>query len=1443
MSGPDAFTDGSTGRPADDLLDALAFPAFSSDDVWEPSAAALRAERARVLEAMASLHSPEAIDDAWSVVAACSYRLALLDEAEAGDVRTAVQDAEALFAHADLTCAACAGPAESRDAVGGHTCAGRDTHIAWQYRRTGYAHLLVMLAAMEDRPEHLERAHGLLSAVLENPAAVGAADDGSDDSGAGDEIFVRRLMARVCTLRYWFPGGEETEPGLCGRRALLDEAIRRCESVFDLLEEDDPDGAQVHADLGDLLLDRCIATGDPEDLRDAERAVRQLRTALAAGDRNDGFVLNGLGWALLLLGRCREDADVVREALDVMARARSAGAPLPDEEEAFARCLLWSTTHCNDRPQAPLVEALVEPLLDTADALEELPPYYVDVFARVLYEQAVARNDDTRRDRCLALLEHALEHWDEEDDGDPSAALLTLSSCQLTRFGNDHEPARLFAARQHAERLAARPDAIPGIRRLALCVAAAAHNELARLGLAEPDPERTELFVRAYQETQREIDEGTTFVNHNTWEVGALVHDVGGAHRLADGFAEAYRRWRVLDRADPQYAMGAAAILMLVADHDGDSPATTEQVEELHAAAMGALDGADWQATVGLMAGTARLRGVRGAGARRSYEAALRHLDRAGVDLGDSVGSSGRTADQVSMARAWAVLGRGAALGGVDDIEEALAELRSLRTSPTLTGYQRSRLDAQIALLSVRRAVALGDLGTADRALRALGDAYAATDPEDPHRISVWSSLENARIERDVLAERLGRPRSPRPAGAPTPGELKRLAARLPTAQRATVLADNGVRCLTEAAERNDTRRLDEAEELLSAALAVANEGGEQWVRCACALGSALNLRFLAEKKPEVLNAGIEWLIRARERAGGPEHPMWALTGLALGRSLRTRADWWRITGSRADADRAQARLTGLAALRGHAWAALTQSGTDHATEVAVHATDAALEVVEWSIQDECPQDAVRALDACRALVLHAALTSLSVPDRLTAAGHPDLAAEWRVAEATTTAAAPVRQSVPSELRRRALTALATPPEATASHSVPAPAGPPPLDPLLDPPSVEEIGGALRVLGLDALAYLLASDDDRGGTAVVVTRDGRAHALALPLLRSGAAPLRAFLPERPAAGAGRDLGPVSRPSARTGPTRLRDQLDRLGSWTWFAAVKPLLEALGMPERTPRVVLVPMGALGGVPWHAAWEPAGQGRRHYAVQRAEISYTASARLLCDLAARPAVRPDGPALVVGDPTGDLPYAGEEAQAVWRSFYAPAAHGGSSAGSYLGRGATADDVLAWLRSPDASGGILHLACHGVVTEGRGRTARLSLSGGELSAEALAETAGERLALVLLAACRSHVSGRGHNEAYTLATAFLVSGAASVIGSLWPVPDDATSVLMYLTHHFLRRERLGPQQALRRAQLWMLDPHRVLPAGMPAALRERALATDLHDPTAWAGFTHLGRL
>src|SRR5204862_1027223 len=109
-----------------------------------------------------------------------------------------------------------------------------------------------------------------------------------------------------------------------------------------------------------------------------------------------------------------------------------------------------------------------------------------------------------------------------------------------------------------------------------------------------------------------------------------------------------------------------------------------------------------------------------------------------------------------------------------------------------------------------------------------------------------------------------------------------------------------------------------------------------------------------------------------------------------------------------------------------------------------------------------------------------------------------------------------------------------------------------------------------------------------------------------------------------------------------------------------------------------------------------------------------------------------------------------------------------------------------------------------------------------------LGHAAFHRVRLAVLSACQTAVTGmRLPDEAVSLATGVLFSGAAGVIAALWAVPDAATRELMVEMH---RRWRSGAGDAV-------------------AALRaaQDAMRTgDLGDgrwthPANWAGFTYLG--
>lgn len=1329
----------------------------------------------------------------------------------------------------------------------------------WHAWRIRYAYVRACQYDKDEDPERLEEA---LDLVCEGLAELPADEEYDQERVLGRHLLANGSKARLTTL---------PEQGDGDRRAeLLAEALELHYEVLPLLEPGSGEETDLRESLGYLHLER--ASGGGGDLHDAVASAGHYRAVLEAALPTSDLPLvrHSVGLALMIQGISTRNRDVLEEARAELGTAlhearRSGEQPSwaweSEIRSAYVRAVIWS--NWKDQAHAAAAEAELSGLLTAPDAVDRLLPHYLDGFGRLLFERSSARGDTAGQDRAIGLMRRAVEAWRPARDGKVTATAFLLAAFQQGRYHDDPNPERLHEITRAADQVLADDELATDLREMVQMVGGWAWSALEqehgfRPGPSGGSPSRMSMadLGRLQRRFYEELGRGRNFLDFSETDddFPGLIRGTLNPSRLTGAFDEAYARWLAMEPGQQraEFALALLTHLMLFDAHGThvtaeQKAALTTCVQEAHN------DDPAWQRRAHAAIAHVRLwEEMTGLGGKGTDDV-MEHLNRART----TDGTTRTMGTSIDLVRMMATQHRGQTLGAADDVEEAEETWRRLRDDAGLSPYVRRAMDAHQASLAAHRATQLGDLGAADAHIARMTEAHASSAPDDPSRIEVWTSIENARMARDDLARRLGAPPGPPLVGRPTLAELRRAAGRLPRDHRAWVLGDNGIARYHRAASTGDARAIHEAMELMREAHDLVDEGSDNRLRYAYTLGSAHCGLASGQRNPVArsrgLAAGIALLEAALRTAGGPEHRLYAATALALARAYRTRGELRRD-------DRANGRRIGLDALRGHAWAALLQSGTDHATTAAVQATSTALEVAAWCLRDNALEEAVQALDACRGLVLHAAVTSRQVPERLIAAGHLDLADEWRAtgvaaeppADPLSAAQAPL--SVPSTLRRRVLAALTAGADGLQ-------------DRLLDPPAVDEIATALRSLRKDALVYLVPASDNAGGSAVVVTSGGDVHVVPLPRLTEEAAPLKDYAPA-PGAGredpepepgapepgspepeSGRDLGPVpGGPSAadrRAAP--LRRQLERLCGWAWYAGVRPLFDAFDAPAgRVPRLVFVPMGALGLVPWHAAWEEGADGRRRYALEEAEISYAASARLLCEVAARSAAEHTGGALVVGNPTGDLPYAGEEADAVQRAFYPE--------GTFLGRRAdgTADglgtprEVVSWLADAGADeGGLLHLACHAAIARDARRTAYLSLHGGELAAEELTEAIGGgrgRLGLVLLAACRSHVSGRGHNEAYSLATAFLVAGARSVIGSLWPVPDDATSVLMFLTHHYLRREGESPAKALRRAQLWMLDPARELPAGLPPLLAERARRVDPDDLSAWAGFTHLGR-
>jgi len=121
-----------------------------------------------------------------------------------------------------------------------------------------------------------------------------------------------------------------------------------------------------------------------------------------------------------------------------------------------------------------------------------------------------------------------------------------------------------------------------------------------------------------------------------------------------------------------------------------------------------------------------------------------------------------------------------------------------------------------------------------------------------------------------------------------------------------------------------------------------------------------------------------------------------------------------------------------------------------------------------------------------------------------------------------------------------------------------------------------------------------------------------------------------------------------------------------------------------------------------------------------------------------------------------------------------------------------------------------LLLACHGKFEPYQPLASHLVLNGGEQPT--LADLLGRRrlsgTRLVVLAACETAVTDFAGlpEEALGLPAGFLQAGAVGVVGSLWPVPEGATALLIWRLYTALLRGGFPPAQALATAQRWLRD-------------------------------------
>ncbi len=300
---------------------------------------------------------------------------------------------------------------------------------------------------------------------------------------------------------------------------------------------------------------------------------------------------------------------------------------------------------------------------------------------------------------------------------------------------------------------------------------------------------------------------------------------------------------------------------------------------------------------------------------------------------------------------------------------------------------------------------------------------------------------------------------------------------------------------------------------------------------------------------------------------------------------------------------------------------------------------------------------------------------------------------------------------------------------------------------------------------------------------------------------------------------------------------------------------------GRIDAAERLLFVPDGPLHDVPFTALVREGGGGEAQYLIEQKPIHVAASASVYLRMQRGRRDRPKDTGsrdqrLVLaafGDPS--------KLNATDQSFlasFAPPPHSGREARAIRRLHADVGDAVAFtgvaasevnfkLHAPRAR--IVHIATQCVVNPAHPFNSFLVFDqreplvgddeNGLLQAWELFD-GHVRLAadLVVLSASQSAAGAyRGGEGVISLARAFQVAGARTVVASLWNLADDSTAELMIRFHRYLR-DGLSKDVALQRAQIDLIRGSIEVPVGESESKMENR---DFSAPYHWAAFQLFG--
>jgi CHAT domain-containing protein len=282
--------------------------------------------------------------------------------------------------------------------------------------------------------------------------------------------------------------------------------------------------------------------------------------------------------------------------------------------------------------------------------------------------------------------------------------------------------------------------------------------------------------------------------------------------------------------------------------------------------------------------------------------------------------------------------------------------------------------------------------------------------------------------------------------------------------------------------------------------------------------------------------------------------------------------------------------------------------------------------------------------------------------------------------------------------------------------------------------------------------------------------------------------------------------------------------DAKASGLYETLIAPVLPYLDLNKE---VCIVPDKSLYRLPFAALISPADN---HFLIEDYAVFSAPSATMLIlsSEAAGRFAESDEKILAVGNPyfdreefpdLEDLPDSEAEAVKI-AAFY-------QTAKTLIGKQANKNALVNNLAGSD----VFHFAGHFAVNESAPLRSRLLLAktgddDADIETHEILEKNLDTIKLAVLSACRTGTENYYNGEGMIgAARGFLAKGVPLVVASQWDVDSDATAELMIKFHFYRKQHRLSTTNALRRAQLEMLN-----------SSNER-----FRLPYYWAGFLPVG--